>query len=94
MEKFRKQIEEDIAEYTEKYASISNISKPEWAFNFWVLDKLFSEDEQLIEEKIIDYDDKGIDCYVWHEDMRDLYLTPSADISSSSGSKNNSIPVI
>lgn len=74
MEKFRKQIEEDIAEYTEKYASISNISKPEWAFNFWVLDKLFSEDEQLIEEKIIDYDDKGIDCYVWHEDMRDLYL--------------------
>ncbi|SOB92555.1 AIPR family protein [Pseudobutyrivibrio ruminis] len=74
MQDFRKQIEEDIAEYAEKYSSISNISKPEWAFNFWVLDKLFSEDEQLIEEKIVDYDDKGIDCYVWHEDMKDLYL--------------------
>ena len=71
---FRKQIEEDIADYAEKYSSIKNIRKPEWAFNFWVLDKLFSEDDQLIEEKIIDYDDKGIDCYVWHEDMHDLYL--------------------
>lgn len=71
---FRKQIEEDIADYAEKFSSIANIKKPEWAFNFWVLDKLFSEDEQLIEEKIVDYDDKGIDCYVWHEDMHDLYL--------------------
>lgn len=71
---FKKQIDEDLAEYAEKYPNISNIKKPEWAFNFWVLDKLFSEDEQLIEEKIVDYDDKGIDCYVWHEDMHDLYL--------------------
>ena len=45
---FRKQIEEDIADYAEKYSSIKNIRKPEWAFNFWVLDKLFSEDDQLI----------------------------------------------
>lgn len=74
MADFRKQIEEDIADYAEKYPNVANINKPEWAFNFWVLDKLFSEDEQLIEEKIIDYDDKGIDCYVWHEDMHDLYL--------------------
>jgi len=74
MSDFKKQIEEDIADYAEKYPNLANIKKPEWAFNFWVLDKLFSEDEQLIEEKIVDYDDKGIDCYVWHEDMKDLYL--------------------
>lgn len=74
MVNFKKQIEEDIADYAEKFSSIPNMKKPEWAFNFWVLDKLFSEDEQLIEEKIVDYGDKGIDCYVWHEDMHDLYL--------------------
>lgn len=74
MLEFKKQIEEDLVEYAEKYPNIANIHKKEWAFNFWVLDKLFSEDEQLIEDKIVDYDDKGIDCYVWHEDMKDLYL--------------------
>lgn len=74
MADFKKQIEEDLEDYAEKYPNIANIKKPEWAFNFWVLDKLFSEDEQLIEEKIVDYDDKGIDCYVWHEDLHDLYL--------------------
>lgn len=74
MLEFKKQIEEDLVEYAEKYPNIANIHKKEWAFNFWVLDKLFSEDEQLIEDKIIDYGDKGIDCFVWHEDMKDLYL--------------------
>ena len=74
MENFKKRIEEDLIDYAEKYPNITNIHKKEWAFNFWVLDKLFSEDEQLIEEKIVDYDDKGIDCFVWHEDLHDLYL--------------------
>lgn len=71
---FKKRIEEDLTEYAEKYPNIANINKKEWAFNFWILDKLFSEDEQLIEEKIVDYDDKGIDCFVWHEELHDLYL--------------------
>ena len=74
MADFRKQIEEDIEEYRRLYPNITNISKPEWAFNFWVLDNLFSIDEDIIEENIVDYDDKGIDCYVWHEDLHDLYL--------------------
>ncbi len=74
MSDFKKRIEEDLIEYAEKYPNVTNINKKEWAFNFWILDKLFSEDEQLIEEKIVDYDDKGIDCYVWHEDLHDLYL--------------------
>ena len=71
---FRKQIAEDIKDYQEKYPNINNICKEEWSFNFWVLDKLFFEDENVIEDKIVDYNDKGIDCYVWHEELKNLYL--------------------
>jgi len=71
---FLNQIIEDLEDYKECYSNINHIDKPEWAFNFWVLDKLYSEDDQLIEEKIVDYNDKGIDCYVWHEDLKDLYI--------------------
>ncbi len=74
MESFKKQILEDIDDYRKKFPHMQHIEKDEWAFNFWILDKLFSVDEELIEEHIIDYNDKGIDCYVWHEDTKDLYL--------------------
>ena len=74
MNEFINQIKEDIKDYQERYPHMANINKDEWVFNFWILDKLYREDEQLIEEKIIDYNDKGIDCYVWHEDTLDLYL--------------------
>lgn len=70
---FRNQIDEDIKEYQSKFKYISNIYKPEWAFNYWVLDKLFYEDEELIEEKIIDYGDMGIDCYEIYEDTKDIF---------------------
>lgn len=88
MSDFRKQIEEDIKEYKEKNPNVKNIDKPEWAFNYWILDKLFSEDEELIEEKIIDYNDKGIDCYVWHEDLHDLYLIQNKYYSDNSNISN------
>lgn len=71
---FKKQIQEDIAEYQQKFLFMPNIHKDEWAFNFWVLDKLFSIEESVIEDFIVDYHDNGIDCYVWHEDKHDLYL--------------------
>ena len=71
---FRKQLLEDFGEYRSRFPNLEHIEKDEWAFNFWVLDKLFSVEEELIEECIVDYNDKGIDCFVWHEDTRDLYL--------------------
>ena len=71
---FRAQIDEDIILYQQRHPHVDNIKKPEWAFNFWVLDKLFGEDEDAIEGEITDYSDHGIDCFVWHEDSRDLYL--------------------
>lgn len=52
MADFKKQIEEDIKEYQEKYGrTLSDINKDEWAFNFWVLDKFFYEDEELIVDR-------------------------------------------
>lgn len=74
MSDFKKQIQEDIKEYQSNYPYINNIEKDEWAFNYWVLDKLFYEDEELIEEKIIDYHDLGIDAYEIYEDTKDIYL--------------------
>ena len=89
MDEFRKQILEDISDYRENNPNMKNIDKDEWAFNYWILDKLFSEDEELIEEKIIDYNDKGVDCYVWHEDLHDLYLIQNKSKLLKSGSEEN-----
>ena len=74
MDNFKLQIEEDILDYQENHPEISLMQKPEWAFNFWILDKLYSVDEDLIMEHILEYGDLGTDCYVWHEDSKDLYL--------------------
>ena len=74
MADFKKQIQEDIENYQWQYRYIDNIEKPEWAFNFWVLDKFFNEEEELMFDKIIDYKDRGIDAYEWFEDTKELYL--------------------
>lgn len=74
MSSFMKQIKEDIKDIQQNNPYISNIEKDEWAFNYWVLDKLFYVDEELIEQQIIDYKDLGIDCYVFYEDTKELYL--------------------
>jgi possible abortive infection phage resistance protein len=71
---FFKQIKEDIEKYQEDFKNIRNIKKDEWAFNYWVLDKLFYEEEELIEEKIIEYNDMGIDAYEFYEDTKELFL--------------------
>ena len=83
MNDFKKQIEEDIKEYQEEYPYITNISKDEWAFNYWVLDKLFYEDNELIEEKIIDYHDMGVDAYEIYEDTKEIYLIQNKYYSES-----------
>lgn len=38
----------------------------------WI--SFFYEDEELIEDKILDYKDMGIDAYEFYEDTKDLYL--------------------
>lgn len=74
MNDFRTQIKEDIKEYQLRYPYVANIEKDEWAFNYWILDKFFYEDEELIEDKIIDYNDMGVDVYEFYEDTKELYL--------------------
>lgn len=85
MSDFKKQILEDIKEYQENYKYISNIEKDEWAFNYWVLDKLFYEDEELVEEKIVDYHDLGIDAYEIYEDTKDIFLIQNKYYSETTG---------
>lgn len=83
MDKFRLQIEEDIKGYQDEYPYITNMNKDEWAFNYWVLDKLFYEENELIEEKIIDYHDMGIDAYEIYEDTKEVYLIQNKYYSES-----------
>lgn len=80
---FRNQILEDIEEYQKKHPNIKNIEKNEWAFNFWILDKFFQVDEELIEFNILDYKDLGIDCYAYFEDTKELYLIQNKFYSDS-----------
>lgn len=74
MSDFRKQIEEDILDYQERYPLVENLKKDEWAFNYWILNKFFYEEEEVILDKIIDYKDRGIDAYEWYEDTKELYI--------------------
>ncbi len=71
---FKKQIYEDIREYQKRYSNISNLQKNEWAFNFWILDKFFNVEEEIIQDYITDYNDAGIDCYYFNEDTKELYI--------------------
>lgn len=80
---FRKQIQEDLNEYKRKFPNIKNIEKDEWAFNFWILDKFFQLDEELIELNIVDYKDLGIDCFAYYEDTKEFYLIQNKYYSDS-----------
>lgn len=83
MDSFKNQIEEDIKVYQKEFPKMDKIKKDEWAFNFWILDKFFYEDEELIEDKIIDYHDLGIDCYQCYEDTKEVYLIQNKYYSDS-----------
>ncbi len=83
MTTFKEQIDSDIKSYQERCRYIPNIEKPEWAFNYWVLDKLFFEDEELIESKIIDYKDLGVDVFEIYEDTKDIFVIQNKYYDSS-----------
>ncbi len=74
MSDFRKQIEEDIISYQERFPHVEELKKDEWAFNYWILDKFFYEEDEMILDKIIDYKDRGIDAYEWYEDTKELFI--------------------
>lgn len=72
---FKKQIEEDIKIIKNEYIKNEpQLEKDEYAFNYWILTKLFSVDEEIAFDYITEYSDDGCDCYVFFEDARELYI--------------------
>ena len=72
---FRQQIDEDIMLIQKELSYInSNLSKNEYAFNYWILSRIFNIDEELIPEMVTEYRDKGVDCFVHYEDSKQLYI--------------------
>lgn len=72
---FKEQIREDIQLIQRDYGYIDdNIQRDEFAFNYWILSRLYSLDEEMIPSCITDIQDKGIDCFVHYEDTKELYL--------------------
>ena len=75
MQNFKKQIEEDVKiiqnEWIEKNR---NYEKSEYAFNHWILENIYNIDNELIPNYITEYNDKSIDCFVYYEDDKELYI--------------------
>jgi len=75
MENFKIQIADDIKEIQEQFISIDpKLQDDAYAFNFWVLQKLYSVEEENIPSYILEDSDRGIDCYYFNEDRKVLYL--------------------
>ena len=72
---FKKQIEDDIKLIQSQFSHLdTKISNDEFAFNYWVLSRLYSLDEEMIPNNVTDINDKGIDCFVHYEDTKELFL--------------------
>ena len=72
---FKKQVADDISIIQDQYAHIDDkIQNDEYAFNYQVLNRLYSLDEEVIPNNVTDINDKGIDCYVHYEDTKELFL--------------------
>ncbi len=71
---FKEQIKEDIGLLQSKLAWDPNISKPEYAFNYWILSNIYNLDEEDSNTNITEYNDKGIDCFVHFEEDKELYI--------------------
>ncbi len=72
---FREQVKDDLKLIEENYyLANNNFDKPDFAFNFWVMDKLYNEDPELILDQITEYKDFAIDCFIHYEDTKELFI--------------------
>lgn len=71
---FREQIKEDIELIQENQSWDSNVSKDEYAFNYWILSNIYNLDEEECNNNITDYNDKGIDCFIHYKEDKELYI--------------------
>ena len=81
---FKDQIKEDIKMIQDELVKYNPLlKKEEYAFNYWVLSKLYNMDIEIIEENVVEYKDLGVDCYVYFEDSKDLYIIQNKYYDSS-----------
>ncbi len=72
---FKTQIQDDINIIKKEWDYVDeNLIKDEYAFNYWILSRIYSLDEEIIPEYITEYNDKGVDCYVHYEENKELFL--------------------
>lgn len=72
---FREQIKEDISIIQEQWEDIdSNLKEDSYAFNYWILSRIYGLDEEIIHDYITEYNDKSIDCFVHFEENKELYI--------------------
>jgi hypothetical protein len=72
---FKEQIKEDILHIQEEWGnSNSLLNKEEYAFNYWILGRIYDMEESIMPDIITEYNDKGIDCYVHYEDSKELFI--------------------
>lgn len=75
LEVFRKQIKEDIKNIQNNYLiGDAHIKKDEYAFNYWVLSKIFNVDEEIIPQQITEYSDKSIDCWMHFPEKKEIFI--------------------
>ncbi len=75
MNEFLRQIKDDIALIKRDYSYIDEkMREDDYAFNFWVLNRLYNLDEEIIPSFITDINDKNIDCFVHYEDTKELFI--------------------
>lgn len=89
---FLNQIKEDIIVLQENLKNIDpRILKEEYAFNYWILSRIYSMDEELIQSNITEYNDKNIDCFVYYENSKELYIIQNKYYSENDPIKRNDV---
>lgn len=72
---FKEQIREDIRLIQNEFKQNNPfLMKDDYAFNYWILTKLFNVDEEVVDNNITEYSDDGCDCYVFFEETKELYI--------------------
>ena len=73
-EGFMQQIRDDIQALKQSRPELLHIDNEEYAFNYWILWKIYDVDEEVLEDHVTEFSDKGIDCFVFYEDIKELHL--------------------
>ena len=72
---FLNQIDEDIKIIQGELVEFdANLKNENYAFNYWILSKIYNVDEEEIPNYITEYNDKNIDCFVHFEESKELFI--------------------